>query len=377
MLLMVFVNNFWTVKGVPHALMHGGTREDFMGLADYVFPCFLFVVGLSIPYALEKRLAKGESGTSTIFHILGRTLALWVMGVFLVNTEYGISRSVGMSMSWYKILMTVGFFLVWNSYPKDVSKTKKWIFRGLQILGVALLAYLSIIFRDEREGLFQLRWWGILGSIGWTYLFCAFTYLAFRSKIWKHAVLWVLFAIFSMVSASQLIPREFFLQSFMDMLHLVPGTKICFCTAGILVSLVTLKVTGWKSYSKLLLAAGSLVFLVAAGWVAHKFWIVSKNLATPPTLFYCTAASIALYCVIHFLVSKGKAGWFGIIRAAGTATLTCYMVPTVVNSALRLMHLGPEMNLSGALGLAKCALFAFVCVWITALLEKAHVKLKI
>ena len=58
MFLMIFVNDFWTVGGVPHWLEHAATHEDAMGLSDIVFPLFLFVVGLSIPYAIEHRFQK-------------------------------------------------------------------------------------------------------------------------------------------------------------------------------------------------------------------------------------------------------------------------------------------------------------------------------
>ncbi|MBO6083222.1 MAG: DUF1624 domain-containing protein, partial [Bacteroidales bacterium] len=45
MFLMVFVNDFWTVGGVPHWMEHTATQEDAMGLSDIVFPLFLFAVG--------------------------------------------------------------------------------------------------------------------------------------------------------------------------------------------------------------------------------------------------------------------------------------------------------------------------------------------
>ena len=58
MFTMIFVNDFWKVHDVPHWLEHAVYGEDFMGLADIVFPCFLFAVGMSIPYAIERRYAK-------------------------------------------------------------------------------------------------------------------------------------------------------------------------------------------------------------------------------------------------------------------------------------------------------------------------------
>ncbi|MBR4687465.1 MAG: DUF5009 domain-containing protein, partial [Bacteroidales bacterium] len=75
MFLMVFVNDLWTVEGVPHFLEHTETLEDGMGLADIVFPMFLFAMGMSVPYAVERRFAKGIPGEKTLGHILSRTFA--------------------------------------------------------------------------------------------------------------------------------------------------------------------------------------------------------------------------------------------------------------------------------------------------------------
>ena len=49
MMVMIFVNDFWTVHDIPQWMQHAARNDDFMGLADVVFPCFLFVVGMSIP----------------------------------------------------------------------------------------------------------------------------------------------------------------------------------------------------------------------------------------------------------------------------------------------------------------------------------------
>lgn len=50
--LMLFVNDLYT-PGVPKWLVHTAAQEDGMGLADWVFPGFLFLVGLSIPFRLK------------------------------------------------------------------------------------------------------------------------------------------------------------------------------------------------------------------------------------------------------------------------------------------------------------------------------------
>ena len=105
MLLMVFVNDLWSVGGVPHFLEHFEMFEDGMGVSDFVFPMFLFSMGMSIPYALERRYSKGCTGESTLKHILSRTLALVLMGVFIVNTEGGFDSTLGYGKNFYRVLM--------------------------------------------------------------------------------------------------------------------------------------------------------------------------------------------------------------------------------------------------------------------------------
>lgn len=132
MFIMIFVNDFWKVHDVPHWLEHAVYGEDFMGLADIVFPCFLFAVGMSIPYAIERRYAKGFSAESTLGHILSRTFALLVMGAFITNSEFRLSPEAPYPIGVYWFLMAIGFIGVWNQYPKPASGTQKNLFRAFK-----------------------------------------------------------------------------------------------------------------------------------------------------------------------------------------------------------------------------------------------------
>ena len=173
MTLMVFVNDFWAIHDVPHWMEHFATMEDGMGLSDIIYPMFLFAMGMSVPYALEKRFGKGAPLGETILHILSRTLALLLMGAFICNAESPMAGNKGV----YWLLMVTGFFLVWNVYPEDFKYKKP-----LRIAGVIILAALAITFRSAEGGLFRSSWWGILGQIGWMYLFCATAYLLCRER---------------------------------------------------------------------------------------------------------------------------------------------------------------------------------------------------
>jgi len=82
MFLMIFVNDLWTLSGIPEWLEHTATNTDGMGLADIVFPAFLVVMGMSLPFAIQNRMDKGESKIKISWHIILRSFALIVMGVF-------------------------------------------------------------------------------------------------------------------------------------------------------------------------------------------------------------------------------------------------------------------------------------------------------
>src|SRR6185295_442758 len=85
MVLMIFVNDLGSLRDIPLWLEHVKPGVDGIGLADIVFPAFLFIVGLSLPYAIDNRRKKGDTEWQLVMHVLTRTFALLVMGIFLVN----------------------------------------------------------------------------------------------------------------------------------------------------------------------------------------------------------------------------------------------------------------------------------------------------
>ena len=158
MLLMLFVNDIPGVDGLPHWLGHAETEEDMLGFSDIVFPGFLFCVGMSIPFAMQSRLRKTAGNVLGVLrHVLDRTVALVVMGLFTLN-----ACKTGLFM----LLMTVGFFLVWLNYDKGPAMLKGVPQKVLKGLGIALL-FAIMLHYDAIGKPFHTGWWGILGLIGW------------------------------------------------------------------------------------------------------------------------------------------------------------------------------------------------------------------
>src|SRR4030095_6087089 len=80
MFFMIFVNDVDGVSNIPEWIKHVDANTDGLGFADTIFPAFLFIVGLSLPLAINKRMNSGDSLFSVATYILTRSLALLVMG---------------------------------------------------------------------------------------------------------------------------------------------------------------------------------------------------------------------------------------------------------------------------------------------------------
>jgi len=368
---MIFVNDLFTLTNVPHILEHAAPGEDFLGFSDIVFPSFLFVLGMSIPFAIENRFKKGESRWQVLMHIVIRTIALLVMGVFIVNTEAGLSSEVGISLPVFVLLMVSAFFLIWNVYPKT-DDWKKYLYIGLQVVGVLILIGLAFIYRDSEGGVFRPRWWGILGLIGWAYLVSALAYFFFRARIVVQIVVLIFLTLLCVTGINWWLgPLKTVFGN---------GALAAFSMGGMITTLVVKKYAEKISVYKLcLILVGVGVAYIIAGIAVRPIWIISKPWATPTWLFLCTGIALIFYVLVYWLTDiKGKAGWFKIISPAGTATLTCYLIPYILYNIFWLTDLSlPTSLLQCPIGLIKSVLFAFLTIGITYLLGKVYIKLKI
>lgn len=388
MFVMIFVNNLWMVKGAPRWMGHAGFFEDFMGMADVVFPSFLFAVGMSIPFAIENRYRKGHSVEATLGHILQRTFALLIMGAMLVNSESGLSPEMPFNVDVYAVSMVIAFVLIWNVYPRAESKNRKVLYFVLKLIGWGILLFLAISFRDTKGGFFSARWWGILGIIGWTYLVAALIYLFSRDRIKYLIPAWLAFVFLAVLTsrfkmdlggkAILSLPQPNFFSQMLDVVNIGNGSSLSFTMGGVLFTILVLKLRNLPRGRKLTYVLAAVTLFTLLGYFSNRLWMVSKNFGTPPWIFYVLAITILLYALLSGLASAGKGHWMNIIKPAGTATLTCYTIPYLMQGVMGLLGVNiPEWLMSGIWGIVYCLVFAFVAIGITALLGRAGIKLKI
>lgn len=376
MVLMIFVNDLWSLENIPAWLEHVPHGVDGIGLADVVFPAFLFIVGMSLPFAISNRRRKGDSDWQLVGHVLVRSIALLTMGVFLVNGESINAEATGLSRLVWNVLSCTSFILIWNLYPKS---TPKALVTGLKAVGLLTLLGLAFLYRGGEAGQisrFEPHWWGILGLIGWSYLVAALVTVFARNQIVVLVTAWFGFAILSIVAHAGLLPEA---------LNFIPGairngTLVGLCMGGVVIATVFKyhRKKGDNQRMTLLFTVTTIV-LIGLSLMTRPYWGLSKLDETPAWLFLCSAFTLLAFTVIYWVADVwGQSRWFNFVKPAGTDTLLCYLIPYFAYATTHFLNLHlPEFLLTGSVGLLKSFLFALLCVWITRLLSQAGVRLKL
>ena len=388
MTLMIFVNDFWKVHDVPQWMEHAKWGVDFMGLADFVYPAFLFCVGMSVPYAIESRYRKGLSGESTMGHILLRTLSLLIMGAFIGNSEARLDPGFTLyRIGTYWLLAVASFFLIWNAYPKNPTRRQSTLFTILKILGGLCLLFLAVTYRKPEGRVFDTSF-SILGGIAWTYLVAAIVYYFCRNNLKKTIPVWA--AVLAVCILTQRLrpemggeailnfPRPNFLEGMLRVLHIGNGGAVFLALSGLLVSVVTEKIAHLPQGKRTLIGLGTAVACLLLGMFTRKFWIAAKLGITLPCCLFVMAAAIGIYTLLRWLNARDLTRWFAIIRPAGTATLTTYMIPYVYYGLGDLTGIvWPDWLTHGPMALVNCFCFALIVIATVGLLQKLHLKLKV
>lgn len=377
--LMLFVNDLY-VRGVPSWLVHTKADFDGMGLADWVFPGFLFMVGMAVPFAVKGRLNKGDSKITVLGHIVVRTLSLLAIGVLMLNAGRVNPELTGIGEQFWAVLMYVSVFLVWNFYPSHSRWGK--LFVVLRILGIAGLIALAVIFKSgtvENPGWLETGWWGILGLIGWGYFAAAATYLLVGERIWVIAAVWVFFVVLNILSLSGLTG---FLNPVEPVLGvLVGGNTPSIVLAGMLASMGFQKLKTKSTRQTIFILLSAAVLALLSGFILRNWFIISKIKATPSWAMICNAITLSLFVLIFWVsdVLK-KVRWAALFLPAGQNSLTTYLAPDIIYYIIWGLNIplffykqdqNPWLAVAGSLA------WAVLMVLFAALLAKLKIRLRL
>lgn len=377
MLVMIFVNQLAEMKGLPWWTYHMPASANGMTYVDMVFPIFLFIVGMSIPMAIRRRLCAGDSMWALSLHVAGRAAALVVLGLILANRDKVNTSLTGVSGNHWTLIALLGSILFWSSYPK--STRFKIVFRGLKAAGLVLLVVMLAIFRRSSSSghtaWLDLSYWEILGMIGWTYLSVCLLYIPTRR--WP----WVQVAWFSGLTALNILCGAHWITfAYRAPFYLWPfksGAGASIVMAGVISSLVFLSDEfAMDRRQKIIAALCFAALLFAAGWLAMPLGI-SKVRATPTWCLFSSGAAICIFLALYWVCDVLKqVRWAKFVQPAGSNTLLTYLLPPLCAAVV-----GREVVFAqwdhGWLGVVQAVVFTAAIMAIAALLTRWKVRMQV
>jgi predicted acyltransferase len=391
MFMMIFVNDLAGApeKLVPNWMVHFSDRHKSgsgMTFVDLVFPGFLFIVGMSIPFALGSRFSRGVPLWKTVLHVLTRTLALLALGILMVNGESGGS------MLWQATMFLSAIFAFCAISPRgakpDTAEFWKIFTLGLRGLGFAGMFWCALEFSSRRGHhiltLFPFHistsWYGILGLIGWAYLAAAILFLIFRGN--RTALLGCIAVMTCFYAADKKhFFDNFWPAQFVDFGGTL-GSQAAITVAGLLLASILVAPDRRAHPARVnftLLFVGGFAF---AALLLNGLYGISKNNATPSWCFWADAITAALWLGFYFFCDVKPVKFISRpLAAAGQNVLLAYLLSEMMESVFDLLHLGDwydglaQANLAAAV--ARSAGCAIVLLLITAGLNRAGFRLKL
>jgi predicted acyltransferase len=129
---MILVDNpgsddgaYWPIK---HAEWNGWTP------ADFIFPSFLFLVGVSMVLSFSSRLRRGESRRQILFHVFKRSLILVAIGLLvnaspIIGLDLHTFRFEGVTQRIALCYLVSAIFVLWS------NRRGQWIALGACLIG--------------------------------------------------------------------------------------------------------------------------------------------------------------------------------------------------------------------------------------------------
>ncbi|MBN1477214.1 DUF5009 domain-containing protein [Candidatus Sumerlaeota bacterium] len=398
-LVMIFVNDIAGVPGTPAWMEHFRTINpdgsinwyaDGMTFVDWVFPSFLFIVGMAIPFAIGRRMDQGVPLSKIWGHILVRTLGLLIIGFFMVNAHDAnplINRHL------WNVLMYLCVILVWSVAPKDPGP-KRTAYLVMKIIGALGLIALAALYRHESGIWMRTHWWGILGLIGWAYLVACIAYTLFRHS--QMAMLGVAALLYCLFMADRVGTFEglylapgFRVKEWIDIGSML-GSHAAITISGVVLGMILTQqspVRGHWPRMRWALVYGAGLWI--AGWLLyqlhgiHDMFIINKNAATVPWCLISSAYTVWIWVAIYWVMDVMQLKrWAIVIRPGGENPLFAYILHPMLVHLFALLALAgltfwADLGSGFATGFWRSLFIAFAVVWLSGGLKRVGVWLRL
>ena len=388
MFTMIFVNDLSGASRevVPDWMVHFSERHpegaSGMTFVDLVFPAFLFIMGMAIPFALGARLNRDRATVKPLGHVLTRTLALLFLGILMVN-ESPSTKFLGWPATWWTALLYVCAIVAWGEMSSPRRRWISWLWRGP---GLVALVWLAFAWRGKR-GLhiitlqpFSLHhdWYGILGLIGWAYLVGSLAGLLFRGR--RTALLGVMVLLFCLYPADKTgLFDRFWLSRHVDIGESL-GSLAAITVAGVLLGTM-LRDETLTVAARVRFTLWFIVGTAAAALLTGGLYGINKDASTPAWCLWACACTAALWLGFYLVADVWR--WPFVSRpfaVVGQNVLLAYLISEGLESWLSLAHLGDWYDRLAEPSLAcattRAAGCAAVILLLTAGLNRLGFRLK-
>lgn len=397
MFTMIFVND---IAGVSHQIVpwwmrHFKADGNGMTFVDLVFPAFLFIVGMSIPFGLGSRLKRGEPGWRSVLHVVLRTLSLLLVGIAMVN-GYPDGARLGWSPALWTMLMYLAAILTFCSlappprFAPSAIHTQLFRVTNLVIrsLGFLSLVLLLLVFRG-RDGhriisfvpfSIHTSWYGILGLIGWAYLVGAVVFLFVGCR--RTAILACTVLLFCLYPAAQGGAFDNFWLNHYVGIGSTLGSQAAITVAGVLLASILITPETASVRQRLNFTFWFVAACAAGALLLHPLYGINKNSATPSWCLWACAITAVLWSVFYLLCDVRSCKPLAKTCArAGENVLLAYLLSNLLPSSLDWLRLDgwysrlAEPNLAFAVG--RSAGCAIIILLVTAWLNRAGFRLRL
>jgi heparan-alpha-glucosaminide N-acetyltransferase len=376
---MIVVNDIAGVSGVPAWFKHiQPPNADGMTFVDVVFPAFLFVVGMSIPFALGGRLARGEPWWRVLAHVLARTIGLLIIGVLMVNMDDAADDGSGFSPTLWQGLVYTAVIVTWLA-PPVATRRGRVVTIVVRCVGAAALVWLASQYQGRNGAWLRTQWWGILGLIGWAYLVASLVYLAVRERS-PHLV-----AALALLIGVCICDKEggfawLPLGRYVDVGGAL-GSLAATSVAGVLLATI-IRDDAPSLGRRLVYAIGSGAALAAGAMLLDPLYGINKIAATPSWVLWSAAIMCWLWAAVAWVVDvHGWTRWSVPFRIGGEAPLMAYILHPLLYTVLILAGLNGTLlgwgdNGFGP-GLTRAILIAMLVTVGAGLLGRAGLRLRL
>lgn len=297
---MILVNNpgSWSYVYWPlgHAAWHGWTPTDL------IFPYFLFIMGVALPFSFRRRLGEGARRKSLFAHVVRRALV---------------------------------------------------------IIGLGMLMRMIPDF-----DLATMRWPGVLQRIGVVYIAAGGLYLAISARArvgWAVALLLGYWALMTLVPVPGFGPGDLSpdgnLAAYLDRAlmsgHLYEGTRdpegLLSTLPAVATALLGIMTGEWllsdrtrSSLTRGMVVAGAVLVAVGLAWG----WVfpINKNLWTSSYVVFTAGTALLLFGALYGWVDalRRRGRWLSPLLVYGTNAIAVFVASGMMSKALGRIHVGGE-----------------------------------